>query len=172
MQTDEYMVPGKAKPEEKPLKYLTFALGEDTFAIDIRSVLEIIQDCIMTVVPMMPDFVRGVLNLRGAVVPVIDLQARFGRSPASFDKMTCVIIFDATDDGARMPLGLVVDSVSEVMLIPQSQIEPPPQFGTIIHRDFIRGLGKIDGKFVVILEPDRALDIEDMAQLIERAQAD
>jgi purine-binding chemotaxis protein CheW len=172
MQTDEFAASNKDKPEEKPLKYLTFALGEDTFAIEIRSVLEIIQHGIMTMVPLMPDFVRGVLNLRGAVVPVIDLQARFGRSPASFDKMTCIVIFDATHDGEKMALGLVVDSVSEVIAIAQSQIEPAPQFGTIINRDFIRGLGKVDGKFVIILEPDRALDIEDMALLIEQAQAD
>jgi purine-binding chemotaxis protein CheW len=172
MQTDELAPAVKTKPEAKPLKYLTFALGDDIFAMDIRCVLEIIQHGIMTVVPLMPNFVRGVLNLRGAVVPVIDLQARFGRAPAEFGKMTCIIIFDASHDGEKTALGLVVDSVSEVIAIPQAQIEPPPQFGAIIKRDFIQGLGKVDGKFVVILEPDRALDIEEMAQLVEQSQAD
>ena len=152
-----------------PVQYLTFMLGEEVFAMDIRTVREIIQHGAMTVVPLMPKFVRGVINLRGAVVPVIDLQSRFGRSTTIVGKKTCVIIFDASRDGEKTELGLMVDAVSEVIEIQPTQIEPPPQFGTSIQREFIRGMGKVAGEFIVILEPERALDIDDMAQLVERA---
>ncbi len=147
------------------LQYLTFSLGDEVFAMDIRAVREIIQYSTMTVVPLMPEFVRGVINLRGSVVPVIDLQSRFGRTVASVGKKTCVIIFDASRDGEKLELGLMVDSVSEVIEIPDAHIEPPPQFGATIRRDFIKGMGKVAGEFIVILEPEQALDIEDMAQL-------
>ena len=150
-------------------QYLTFWLGEEVFAMDIRTVREIIQYGPMTPVPLMPDFVRGVINLRGAVVPVIDLQARFGRPPAHVGKKTCVVIFDAVRAGERVELGLQVDAVSEVIDIAPGQIEPPPDFGSAIRRDFIRGMGKVAGRFVIILEPDRAFDVTDMAQLCEQS---
>jgi purine-binding chemotaxis protein CheW len=139
--------------------------------MDIRSVREIIQHAAMTAVPLMPDFVRGVINLRGAVVPVIDLQARFGRTPATVGKKTCIVIFNASREGERAELGLLVDAVSEVIDIAANNIELPPQFGTSIQRDFIRGLSKVEGKFVVILETERALDIDDMALIAEQASA-
>jgi purine-binding chemotaxis protein CheW len=151
-----------------PVQYLTFALGEEVFAMDIRTVREIIQHGAMTVVPLMPQFVRGVINLRGAVVPVIDLQSRFGRATTVVGKKTCIIIFDASRGGEKTELGLMVDAVSEVIEILPDQIEPPPQFGTSIQREFIRGMGKVYGEFIVILEPERALDIDDMAQLVEK----
>jgi purine-binding chemotaxis protein CheW len=118
----------------------------------------------------MPEFVRGIINLRGAVVPVIDLQSRFGRAPAQVGKKTCVIIFDVGPEGDKVELGLMVDAVSEVIDIPVSQIEPPPQFGTTIQREFIHGLGKVGSEFIVILEPERALNIDDMIALAERGQ--
>lgn len=154
---------------EAASQYLTFTLGDEVFAMDIRTVREIIQHASMTTVPLMPEFVRGVINLRGAVVPVIDLQSRFGRCKAQIGKKTCVVIFDASREGERIELGLMVDSVSEVVDIAPADIEPPPQFGASIQRDFIKGMGKIDGKFIVILESDRALDIEEMALLAEQA---
>ena len=151
------------------MQYLTYSLGEEVFAMDIRAVREIIQYAAMTTVPLMPDFVRGVINLRGQVVPVIDLQSRLGRSTATVGKKTCIIIFDASREGEKLELGLMVDSVSEVIEIADAHIEPAPQFGASIRRDFIRGMGKVDGEFIVILEPERALDIEDMALLAEQA---
>jgi purine-binding chemotaxis protein CheW len=150
-------------------QYLTFALGEEVFAMDIRSVREIIQPGSMTTVPLMPDFVRGVINLRGAVVPVIDLHARFGRPPARVGKKTCIVIFDALrqDDGGseRVELGLMVDAVSEVITLDGSQVEPPPRFGGTVRREFIAGMGKRGERFVVILEPARAFDVAEMAEL-------
>jgi len=155
---------------EAPAQFLTFTLGEEVFAMDIRTVREIIQYGPMTTVPLMPGFVRGVINLRGAVVPVIDLQARFGRPTAKVGKKTCIVIFDALRDGERVELGLMVDAVSEVIEIAPGQIEPPPNFGTAVRRDFIRGMGKVASCFVIILEPDRAFDVSEMAELCESAQ--
>lgn len=151
-------------------QYLTFGLGEETFAMDIRTVREIIQHGAMTGVPLMPSFVRGVINLRGAVVPVIDLHARFGRPPARVSKKTCIVIFDTLRDGERVELGLLVDAVSEVIDIPASQIEPPPNFGTTVRREFISGMGKVGERFVILLDADRAFDVGEMASLCEAAQ--
>jgi purine-binding chemotaxis protein CheW len=151
-------------------QYLTFTLGEEVFAMDIRTVREIIQYGAMTAVPLMPSFVRGVINLRGAVVPVIDLQARFGRAPAQVGKKTCIVVFDTFREGERVELGLLVDAVSEVIDIAADQIEPPPDFGASVRRDFIRGMGKVAQRFVIILEPGRALDVSEMAGLCEAAQ--
>ena len=137
--------------------------------MDIRTVREIIQHASMTVVPLMPGFVRGVINLRGAVVPVIDLQLRFGRNTTTFGKKTCIIIFDASSENDKLELGLMVDAVSEVIDIETASIEPAPQFGTSINREFIKGMGKVYGEFIVILEPERALSIDDMARLAEQA---
>ncbi|MDP1999427.1 MAG: chemotaxis protein CheW [Rhodoferax sp.] len=169
MTTDHTAVSGLKPREEPALQYLTFSLGDEVFAMDIRAVREIIQHAALTPVPLMPEFVRGVINLRGAVVPVIDLQARFGRPKAKLGKKTCIVIFDATADGEKSELGLMVDAVSEVIDIAPRDIEPPPQFGTSIQRDYIRGLGKVKGEFVVILETDRALNIDDMALVAEQA---
>ncbi|MGD9834418.1 MAG: chemotaxis protein CheW [Piscinibacter sp.] len=151
-------------------QYLTFWLGDEAFALDIRSVREIIQHGPMTTVPLMPSFVRGVINLRGAVVPVIDLNARFGREAAQVGKKTCVVIFDSLRDGERTELGLMVDAVSEVVDLADDAIEPPPNFGTSVRRDFIRGLGKLGERFVILLEPQKAFDMDEMAQLCAVSQ--
>lgn len=151
-------------------QFLSFTLGSEPYAIDIVTVREIIQHGAMTSVPLMPDFVRGVINLRGAVVPVIDLQARFGRGPASPSKKTCIVIVDAIRDGERIELGLMVDAVSEVISLDDGQIEPPPQFGGATRRDFIAGMGKRGDRFVVLLDPERAFDIGEMAALCEASQ--
>jgi purine-binding chemotaxis protein CheW len=154
----------------RPAQYLTFWLGEEVFGMDIRTVREIIQCGAMTSLPLFPAFVRGVINLRGAVVPVVDLNARFGRAPAVVGKKTCVVVFDAVRGGERTELGLLVDAVSAVIKIAPGDIEPPPEFGNAVRREFIRGIGKVGERFVVLLEPDRALDVNEMAELCERAQ--
>jgi purine-binding chemotaxis protein CheW len=161
---------GAATAADAAAQFLTFTLGEEVFAMDIRTVREIIQYGPMTTVPLMPQFVRGVINLRGAVVPVIDLQARFGRPRADVGKKTCIVIFDTVRDTERVELGLLVDAVSEVIEIAAGAIEPPPNFGTAVRRDFIRGMGKVGDRFLIILEPDRAFDVDDMAALCESAQ--
>lgn len=151
-------------------QFLTFNLGSEMYAINIQGVREIIQYGAMTVVPLMPRFVRGVINLRGVVVPVIDLQARFHQGHAQVGKKTCVIIFDCQRDGERVEMGLMVDAVSEVIALEAAQIEPAPAFGGAVRRDFIAGMGKHAGRFVILLEPDRAFDVDEMAALCESSQ--
>jgi len=161
---------GPASEGVASAQYLTFSLIDEVFALDIACVREIIQCGSMTTVPLMPAFVRGVINLRGAVVPVIDLHARFGRPAARLGPKSCIVIFDAMRHNDRTELGLLVDAVSEVIDIGAQDIEPPPTFGASVRRDFIRDMGKVDGRFVIILNPDRAFDVDDMAQLCESAQ--
>jgi purine-binding chemotaxis protein CheW len=161
---------GQAAAGDMPAQFLTFYLGEEVFGMDIRGVREIIQCAPMTALPLMPGFVRGVINLRGAVVPVIDMHARFGRPAAVIGKKSCIVIVDSMRDGERGELGLLVDSVSEVIKIAAGQIEPPPDFGNAMRRDFIRGMGKVGQRFVVLIDPDRALDVQEMAGLCDAAQ--
>jgi purine-binding chemotaxis protein CheW len=137
-------------------QFLTFTIGEEEYGVDIMTVREIKGWTDTTRLPNTPEYMRGVMNLRGVVVPVIDLQARFGRPAADVSKKTCIVIFDSMRDGERVELGLMVDAVSEVIEIATDQIEPPPNFGTAVRRDFIQGMGKVAGRFVIVLEPDKA----------------
>jgi purine-binding chemotaxis protein CheW len=161
---------GTTVAHQATAQFLTFWLGDEIFGMDIRTVSEIIQCVPMATIPLMPSFVRGVINLRGSVVPVIDLHARFGRPSAQLGKKSCIVIVDVVRAGERTELGLLVDSVGEVIKIAPQDIEPPPDFGTALRRDFIRGMGKVGKRFVIILEPDRALDVGEMAELCESAQ--
>lgn len=164
--------PGEAPEVGNGGHFLTFLLGDALFATDIQVVREIIQHGAMTSVPLMPRFVRGVINLRGAVVPVIDLQARFGRPPAVIGRKSCIVVCDVVREGERVELGLLVDAVSAVVQIDGSAIEAPPPFGAVVRRDFIRGMCELRKRFVVILEPERTFDIDEMARLCEAAQED
>jgi len=153
-------------------QYLTFLLADEMFAVGIQRVREIIEYGNVTTVPMMPRFVRGVINLRGSVVPVIDLSARFGRGVSDIHRRTCVVIVEIEHEGAQQELGVVVDAVSEVLDIPQSEIEPAPAFGARIRADFISGMGKVGGRFVILLNVDRVLAVEEMATLSELVDRD
>ena len=146
-------------------QFLTFVLGSEMFAIDILGIKEIIEYGNLTTVPMMPDFIRGVINLRGAVVPVVDLSARFGRPASEVTRRTCIVIIEADNAGERHDIGVVVDAVSEVLEIPASEIEPPPSFGAKIRADFISGMGKVKDKFVIILNANKVLSVDEMAML-------
>lgn len=151
-------------------QYLTFVLGGEVFAIGILFVKEIIEYSSLTEVPMMPASVRGVINLRGAVVPVTDLLVRFGKTSSPVSKRTCIVIIEVTGDGERQDVGVVVDSVDSVLDIPTTEIEPPPSFGAGIRTDFIRGMGKVNGKFVILLDVNHMLAVEDLATLAQTAQ--
>jgi len=146
-------------------QYLTFMLGRETYAAGILRIREILEYEAPTDVPLMPKFMRGVVNLRGAVVPVIDLCARFGRESAPVSKRTCIVIAEAGSGEDRQTLGVVVDAVNEVLEIPASDIEPPPSFGSSVRVDFIHGMGKVRDKFVIILDLDRVLAVEEMESL-------
>ena len=153
------------KVDEAPSQYLTFALGSEMFAVGILNVKEIIEYGNLTEIPMMPAFIRGVINLRGSVVPVIDLSARFGGSQTEIGRRTCIVIVEVEDDEAKHDIGIMVDAVSEVLDIPGSEIEPPPAFGAKIRADFIFGMGKVAGKFVIILNINKVLSVEEIAML-------
>ncbi|MBV2235457.1 MAG: chemotaxis protein CheW [Sterolibacterium sp.] len=151
-------------------QYLTFNLGGEMYALGILNIKEIIEFGQLTEVPMMPSFMRGVINLRGAVVPVIDLAARFSNTPSTIQRRTCIVIVEIPQDDGHQDIGILVDAVSEVLEIPASEIEPAPTFGARIRSDFIAGMGKIDGRFVIILEIRRVLSIDDLASLADIGQ--
>lgn len=157
------------KPVEEEGQFLTFLLAREMFAISISNIREIIEYGQITPVPMVPRFVRGIINLRGQVVPVIDMQVRLGRESSPVGKRTCIVIVEVTmpEDGHQEVIGIVVDSVSEVLGVPLSQIEKPPQFGANMRHDFIAGLGKIDSKFVIILNVEKVLSVEELSSMVE-----
>jgi len=159
----------------EPAQYLTFQLAGEVFAIGILAIKEIIEHHSLTEVPMMPACVRGVINLRGAVVPVMDLLARFGRQPSAVTKRTCIVIVEveAEIDGERerQVIGVVVDAVNEVLDIAAADIEPAPVFGARIRTDFIQGMGKVRGKFVILLNVDRVLSLNDLDALAQATES-
>ena len=138
-------------------KYLTFQMLGQEYGLEILKVKEIIGMIDVTSVPMTPDFVRGVINLRGKVIPVVDLRLKFGMEAKEDTEMTCIIVVQLGRNAQEMTIGIIVDQVSEVLNISQNQIEPPPSFGASIKTDFILGMGKVDQKVVTMLDIDRVL---------------
>ena len=145
--------------------YLAFLLGNAVYAIEIERIREIVEYSKPTAVPMMPPAVRGVINLRGGVVPVIDLAVRFGAEPTATGRRTCFVIVEVVHAGAVHVLGLVVDRVNAVTEIRPGDIEPPPAFGARINTEFIRGMARSSDGFVIILDVVRTLSMEEMAAL-------
>ncbi len=168
-QTPPAVVGGHGLEEQQ--QYLTFMLSGETYAISILRIKEIIQYGQLTEVPRMPNFIRGVINLRGSVVPVIDLSARFGKPPTVVGRRNCIIIIEVSLGAETQSVGVMVDAVNAVLEIPASEIEPAPTFGTNIRADFIAGMGKINGKFVIILNIQHVLSMDDMAALVSVAPA-
>ena len=146
-------------------QYLTFQLCGETFAIGILAIKELLEYMPMTQVPMMPSFVRGVMNLRGAVVPVIDLSVRFGKGETNVQRRTCVVIVEVEHEEQQQYIGILVDAVHEVLAIPDGDIVAAPHFGNHIRSDFIAGMAKVQSKFVVLLDLSHALSMEEMVQL-------
>lgn len=165
MQTLNAVTATPPMPAVGPTQYLTFMLGGDAYAIGILSIKEIIEYTPMTEVPMMPACVRGIINLRGAVVPVMDLQVRFAQTSSAVTKRTCIVIVEVQSAEGQQVMGVVVDAVNEVLDIDASDIEAPPAFGTRIRSDFISGMGKVRGKFVILLNVNRVLDLDDLQSI-------
>jgi purine-binding chemotaxis protein CheW len=151
-------------------QYLTFVLGRETFALNILNIKEIIEYGQLTEVPKMPAFIRGVINLRGAVVPVIDMAARFDKPSAEITRKTCIVIIEVAHAEGTQVVGVMVDAVNEVVDIESANIEPAPSFGANIRADFIEGMGKIDGKFVIILNVNSVLSVDEIATLASDMQ--
>ena len=159
--------PASASAVVEEKQYLTFMLGGEMFSIDILCIKEIIWYASLTEVPMMPACIRGVINLRGAVVPVMDLSSRFGKPSTPVTKSSCIVIVEVATqvEGERQSMGVVVDSVQAVLEIPASEIEPAPSFGAKIRPDFIEGIGKVNGKFVILLNVNQVLSSEEIGQM-------
>ncbi len=141
-------------------KYLTFHLAEEEYGLEILKVRELI--CIMdiTKVPQTPDFVRGVINLRGKVIPVVDLRLQFGLPQRAYDDQTCIIVVDV-----GMLMGIIVDTVQEVYDIPAADIQPPPELGVSVDTDFIVGMGKVKDDVKILLDIEKVLTVEELVRV-------
>jgi len=144
--------------ENKEEKFLTFVLGQEEYGLEILKVREIISVMEITEVPQVPDFIKGVINLRGKVIPVIDLRLKFGMPPIEYNRETCIIVVNVKD----LLLGIVVDTVAEVLAISKDDIDPAPTFGGSIKTEFILGIGKIKDKVKILLDIDKVLSIEEL----------
>ncbi|HYE36756.1 chemotaxis protein CheW [Methylocaldum sp.] len=165
-------LPQAVQDVDSAQQYLSFQLSGELFALDILHVKEILEYGQITPVPMTPVFIRGVINLRGAVVPVIDLSARFGRAPIEVTRRSCIIIVEVQNDGERHDIGVTVDAVNEVVELPPAEIEPAPAFGAKLRTEFITGMGKLNGRFVILLDLAKVLSMDEMALLAEMGHAD
>jgi purine-binding chemotaxis protein CheW len=143
-------------------QYLTFMLADEVFAVDVGRVREILEITSITKVPQTPDFMRGVINLRGSVVPVIDMRLKFGMSETERTVNTCIIVVEVAMDGETIVLGSLADSVQEVIEMEPEQIEAAPHIGTHLNTDFIKGMGKHDNRFVMILDIDKIFSAQEL----------
>jgi len=152
-------------------QYLTFKLDDEVFGLDIAKVREVLDFTIITKVPRTPEFMRGVINLRGSVVPVVDLRLKFGMSKTEQAVNTCIIITEVTVDGDTTILGALADSVQEVMDLGPDHIEPPPRIGTKLRTEFIKGMGKQNDRFILLLDIDKVFSTDELA-LVEAQKED
>lgn len=147
------------------VQYLTFKLADEIFALDVAKVREILEVTTITKVPQTPNFMRGVINLRGSVVPVVDMRLKFGMSMTEQTVNTCIIVVEVSLDGDSLVLGALADSVQEVVELEAENIEPAPHIGTKLNTDFIRGMGKLDDHFVMILDIDKIFSSAELAEM-------
>ena len=144
-------------------QYLTFQLGNEIFAVDVSNVREILEFTTVTKVPQTPEFMRGVINLRGSVVPVLDMRLKFGMTITERTVNTCIIVVEVSFEGDTMVIGALVDSVQEVFELEPDQIEPAPKIGTQLKTEFIKGMGKRDEQFIIILDADKVFSSEELS---------
>lgn len=146
-------------------QYLTFKLADELFALDIAKVREVLDFTSITKVPQTPNFMRGVINLRGSVVPVIDLRLKFGMAMAETTVNTCIIIVEVDVDGEKVVIGAMADAVQEVLDMEPDQIEPAPRIGTRLNTNFISGMGKHADQFIIILDIDAVFSFDDVLSI-------
>jgi|SRR5579862_7436031 len=151
-------------------QYLTFKLGDEVYALDVAKVREVLDFTVLTKIPRTPEFMRGVINLRGNVVPVVDLRLTFGLTRTEKTVNTCIIVVEVDLEGEATVIGALADSVEEVIDLEPEQIEAAPRIGTGIKTDFIRGMGKRESNFIMILDIDKVFTAEDLA-MVAGAQA-
>lgn len=151
-------------------KLLTFSLGSEGYGITILKVKEIIGMMDITPVPRTPEFIKGVINLRGKIIPVMDLRTKFGMTEQEYDERTCIIVVEVLMKGAQKLIGVVVDMVSEVVTISSDQIEPPPEYGTSAEHNSILGIGKIKDRVVIILDIDEIFVCDEVLKVIDNVK--
>ncbi len=147
------------------VQYLTFKLADEIFAFDVAKVREILELTTITKVPQTPDYMRGVINLRGSVVPVIDMKLSFAMERTEQTINTCIIVVEVNLDGETLVLGILADSVQEVVEMEPDLIEPPPRLGTKLNTEFIKGMGKVENNFVMILDIDKIFSVKELTEL-------
>ena len=143
-------------------QYLTFGLAEDVFAIDVVMAKEVLDFADVTRVPQTPAYMLGVINLRGSVVPVVDMRLKFGMEDVAMTRDSCIIVVEVDVDGEPVTVGALADSVQEVMDLAENQIEPPPRIGTKLNTEFIKGMGNLGEKFVIILDINKVFSADDL----------
>lgn len=156
---------GTEAAPQRSRQYLTFLVGGEPFAVPIAAIKEIIEYRQPTDVPMMPAFMRGVINLRGRVVPVVDLSSRFGRGSGQVTRRSCIVVAEIRHDEELHDIGVAVDAVNAVLDIADEDIEPPPAFGAKLRAEFISGMGKLGEKFVIVLDVDKVLSVDELSLL-------
>jgi len=157
--------------QEQIGQYLTFLVENESFAVSILDVKEIIEIANVTRVPLTPDYIHGVINLRGNVVPVIDLAARLKHRRAEISKRSCIVLVEMdTQEGSQL-IGMLVDEVREILEIPQANIQPAPDFGSDIRTDFIQAMARVDEIFIILLDINKVLSLEELSQLNAIAQS-
>ena len=154
---------------DKEGKYLTFSLENEEYGIGILKIKEIIGMMPVTKIPRTPEFVKGVINLRGKVIPVVDLRLRFKMEPSDYTDRTCIIVVEIENQVGMIQIGVVVDSVSEVLNVGSDDIEEAPSFGTKLDTEYILGMAKMDGGVKILLDIDRVLNDEEIAVLEKAA---
>lgn len=153
-------------------QYVTFTLGEEGFAVDVAKAREILDFAQITSVPQTPDFMLGVINLRGNVVPVVDLRLKFGMPTLERTVDTCIIVMEIDVEGETTVVGAMVDAVREVLELDASQIEPPPRLGTKLKTEFIKGMGKVGDDFLIILDIDRIFTSDEITVVQQVGDSD
>jgi purine-binding chemotaxis protein CheW len=153
------------KTDPLQTQYLTFVVGEEEYGVRILRAKEIIEYGVVTTIPNAPPFIRGVINLRGSVVPVVYLAVNFGGAPSAPTKRSCVVVVEVERDGQQTVMGIVADRVTQVAELPGDAIEPAPAFGTGVRTDWLLGLGRTDRRFILLLNTDRVLTDLDIGQL-------
>lgn len=143
-------------------QFLSFALGNEIFAVNVQQVKEILDVINITRVPQMPDYMLGVINLRGSVVPVIDLRSKFGMEKQEQSRESCIVVLEIDFDGERVVIGALTDAVREVLVLASEQIEPPPRLGMKLRSEFIRGMGKQGENFIIILDIDKIFSNDEL----------
>lgn len=150
--------------------YLSFNLGEEQFAAHVGKVLNILEMTKITEVPKAPEYMKGVINLRGTVLPVVDTRIKFGMTPTEYTTNTCIVVMEVDMEGDVVQVGALVDSVQAVLEIEESQIQPPPSIGSKYKSEFIYGMAKVDDRFIMLLDMEKVFSSDDIMQVKEKTK--